>query len=219
MFCVGLDLGQKRDHSAIAVAERVDHQEPWPVGNAMVSERGRKEIRVRLVERVPLWTPYPVVVERVRAIVNHPELRGKCSLAVDATGVGGPVVDALRAARLGCEIVAVTITGGDREQRSDGGGWGTAGVTRWSVPKRNLIAGIEMLLERGELQIARGAREAGSLARELLDVKATMRSTGRVRIGADGGGEHDDLVIAVALACWRVQQRTSGIRSVRLVGI
>ena len=29
MFCVGLDLGQKRDHSAIAVAQRMDHRAPW----------------------------------------------------------------------------------------------------------------------------------------------------------------------------------------------
>ena len=26
-----------------------------------------------------------------------------------------------------------------------------------------------------------------------------------MRMGADGGGEHDDLVIALALACWRAK--------------
>ena len=87
------------------------------------------------------------------------------------------------------------------------------------MPKRNLIAGMEMLLERGELQIARGAREAGSLVRELLDMQSTARPTGKVRIGADGGGEHDDPVIAVALACWRVQKEKPGLGGVRLLGI
>jgi hypothetical protein len=37
-----------------------------------------------------------------------------CALALDGTGVGAPVVDMPRAARLGCDIAAVTITGGER---------------------------------------------------------------------------------------------------------
>ena len=53
---------------------------------------------LRHVERVPLGTPYPEVVERVRELVTHDELAGRCALAVDATGVGAPVVDMLRAA-------------------------------------------------------------------------------------------------------------------------
>jgi hypothetical protein len=36
------------------------------------------------------------------------------------------------------------------------------------------------------------------------------RPSGRVRMGADGAGEHDDLAIALALACWKAQ-RARGI--------
>ena len=32
-------------------------------------------------------------------------------------------------------------------------------------------------------------------------------SAGRVRMGAEGCGEHDDPVIALALACWRARRR------------
>jgi hypothetical protein len=193
MFYVGLDLGQRRDHSAIAVVEKV-----------------LPRLLVRHLERVPLGTSYTAVVSRMREIVQHVELRGHCALVVDGTGVGAPVVDALRAARLGCELCAVTITGGDHEHGHGGA---------WSVPKRDLIAGVQVLLERGELRIAKALLEAGSLVRELLDMRITMAGNGRVRLGADGFGEHDDLVIALALGCWRARQTQIGLGTSRLTGI
>src|ERR1019366_10301357 len=109
MFYVGLDLGQAQDPAAIAVVERVD----------------ASALLVRYLERVALGTPYPAVVARVKRIVGDRELRGRCALAVDGTGVGAPVVDMLRGAGLGCELSAVTITGGEQQHRN-----GTA----WSVP-------------------------------------------------------------------------------------
>src|ERR1700679_1803773 len=121
MFYLGLDLGQKRDYSAVAVVERIDHRRAFQ-GTAF------PKLLVRHVERLPLGTPYPLVVERVRAIVRSGELAGNCALAVDATGVGAPVVDMLRAARLGCELNAVVITGGERRAGSG------------TVPKRDLMA-------------------------------------------------------------------------------
>ena len=45
----------------------------------------------------------------------------------------------------------------------------------------------------------------------------TNRFPGRVRIGADGCGEHDDLVIAVALAAWRARRRENQFGTFRLV--
>lgn len=207
-FYAGLDLGQRRDHSALAVVERRDavsaHQAP--VLEAMV---------VRHLERVPLGTPYPRVVARVREVLRDGELRGQCALAVDGTGVGAPVVEMLRTAQLGCEVSAVTITGGERAHSS----YGAAGLS-WSVPKQDLLAGVQVLLEKEELKIARGMREAGALVKELLSVQARqMGDEGRLRVGADGFGEHDDLVIALALACWRAGRRRNAIGGMRLPGI
>ena len=166
---------------------------------------------VRHVERVPLGTPYPRVVERVRQIVQSEQLRGRCALAVDATGVGEPVVDLLRAARLGCEICAVTITSGEYQHNR--------GASVWNVPKRDLIAHVQVLLERDELRIARRMRDAGSLVRELLDMQSITTSSGRRRLGADGYGQHDDLVIALALACWRARRPQIGHGPAPLPGV
>lgn len=88
-----------------------------------------------------------------------------------------------------------------------------------SLPKRDLIAGVQVLLEREELKVARGLRELGPLLRELTDVRSTAGVGGRVRFGADGCGEHDDLVIALALACWRAKRAQNGFGPGRLPGI
>ena len=81
MFCAGLDLGQRRDYTAIVVVERRDQRQGFspPVFHS---------VAVRHVERLPLGTPYPQVVERVRTIVRSNSMPGGCSLTVDATGVG-----------------------------------------------------------------------------------------------------------------------------------
>ncbi len=144
---IGVDLGQQRDHTAIAIVE---------------AREGSGERMVRSLARVPLGTPYPAVVERVRATVQHPQIWGRCTLTVDATGVGAPVVDMLRWAQVGCELWAVQITGGNRARKANG---------RWTVPKQDLLSGVQVLLERGQLRIAAVLPDAASLLRELRDMR------------------------------------------------
>ena len=75
-----------------------------------------------------------------------------------------------------------------------------------NVPKQDLIAELQLALDSQELKIAARMREAGTLTRELLDMRMHQRQTGYVRYGADGTGQHDDLVIALALAVWRARR-------------
>ncbi len=207
MFYVGLDLGQRRDYSAIVVVERRELQRAF-------LEPRFECLQVRHVERVPLGTPYPGVVARVREVVRHGELAGRCQLVVDGTGVGAPVVEMLRSAQPGCEMTAVTITGGSRQHQ-----YYAAGGEACSVPKQDLIAGVQVLLERGELKIAAKLKMAGALVRELMSVRLTEGSKGRVKMGAEGCGEHDDLVIALGLACWKFKRPKSMQGTRRLPGM
>ena len=201
MLYAGLDLGQKRDHSAIVVVERMNLYQ----ASEAPAFHG---VDVRHVERAPLGTPYPEVVAGVRDLVRRLARQyDGCALAVDATGVGAPVVEMLRAAGLGAEVTAVTITGGDRERVSGG---------VWSVPKRDLMAGVQVMLEKRTLRIGRRMKEAGALVKELTDVRLTAGSGG---MGAEGRGEHDDLAVALALACWRARRATAGPMGRRLPGI
>src|SRR5580698_10126959 len=108
MYFVGLDLGQRQDYSAVAVVEREERRLAY-LAPCM---------RVRHLERMPLGTPYVEVVRRVGEIMRHPALGPWSRLVVDATGVGAPVVEMLRAARPVLRVTAVTITGGDKAQGS-----------------------------------------------------------------------------------------------------
>ena len=198
MFFVGLDLGQKQDFSAVAVVERERQRLAFmpPVYACL---------RVRYLERMPLGTPYTNVVERVRQMMQHPMmLAWGCRLVVDATGVGAAVVDLLRSARLPCGLTAVTITAGE-QAHSRGGAW--------HVPKKDLLAVLQVLLEDKQLKICGKLREATTLVRELTDIRRYERAGGRVGMGAEGSGEHDDLAIAVALACWQARRPEIGYRT------
>lgn len=120
------------------------------------------------------------------------------------------MLEMLRAARLPCRPTAVTITAG--EHSHDRGG-------EWSVPKKDLMAGLLVLLENGQLRIPRGLAEADRLLKELGDIRMSPRAGGRVGMGAEGYGEHDDLALALALACWRAQRKEIGFGTRRLPGI
>src|SRR5262249_31270423 len=150
----------------------------------------------RHLERVALNTSYPEVAARVREIVTSDELTGRCTLVVDATGVGAPVVDLLRAARLGCLLVPVLITGGDRAALSDG---------VWKVPKRDLITGVQVMLQQERLSIAGDVPEGKRLVEEMMNMRVRVSAAGNETFGAWREGAHDDLVLAVALAVWRAK--------------
>jgi len=189
---IGLDLGQKGDYTAIAIVEQ------WTEGlggvdPATFEPRTKTWLDVRHLERLPLGTPYPDVVERVCDVVRSPQLKGNCALVVDATGVGVPVVDLLRRSSLGCTMLAVTITGGDRQ---------ASGPDGWRVPKRDLVVGLQLVLERGELRMPQGLAMARTLVKELMSMQVKISDTGHDAYGAFRSGEHDDLVLALGLACW-----------------
>ena len=68
------------------------------------------------------------------------------------------------------------------------------------MPKRELIRGVVVALENGGLRIAAGLPYTDALKAELADFQATFTDKGSAVFG--GKREHDDLVIAVALAVW-----------------
>lgn len=145
----------------------------------------------RYLDRLRLGTPYPAVADHVRELLDRPELKGHTQLVVDATGVGRPVVDMLR--QRGLEPVAITITGGDHVVFEDG----------WRVPKRDLIASVQVLLQTERIKFAEQIPAVGTLVQELLAFRVKIDPlTAHDSYGAWREGPHDDLVLAVAVAAW-----------------
>ncbi len=177
--CLGLDLGQARDYSAIAIAERrvelTGTHDP-----VTFLQHTRTRVLISHLERIPLRTPYPDVVARVRAIVQQFHPPGKLQVVMDATGVGAAVRDMLTRANLGVPLIAVTLTGGERVNVSYGA---------YHVPRQDLLANLRVLLEKRMLAIEVKGDAAAALRSELL--RWGRRSA------------HDDLIFAVALACWK----------------
>jgi hypothetical protein len=188
-FYVGLDLGKQEDYTAIAVVERA--QLTYEQADPVSYDRLKKtECRLRYMERVRLQTPYPRITDRVRSVLQSlggsklgVQVEGT-TLVVDATGVGGPVVDMLRAAKLNCTLSPVVITSGYRESQVDG---------VWHVPRQSLVSGLQVAVEHRELGISKKMRGYETLVEELLAMGS--------------GDEHDDLVFAVALAWWKARAR------------
>ncbi len=198
-FYVGLDLGQSNDYTALAVVEKVgDDKAP--------------DLHLRHLERYPLRMPYPEMVERVEALVRNPKLTTtrpdrsgrrileEPDLLVDATGVGRPVVDLFR--ERGLRYKAITITGGNSVTRVAGG---------YGVPKRDLIGALEVPFHSGRLKVAAGLHLWGTLRGELQSFRRKVSlTTGNDTYEHWRESDHDDLVLAAALACWGAERSPRG---------
>lgn len=231
-YFVGVDLGQKADYTAVAVLEEPVWIEEWmatpsnyaydlglydldKLGAGWASpakmqpavleqvlslnyHEGKPAgapLSLRHLERFPLGTPYPKIVERVGAMLATPPLLDRrVAFVVDATGVGAGVVDQF--VQAGLSPIPVWITGGDKVNRNalDGS---------YRVPKRDLVAAVQVLMQSERLKIARKLPEAGTLRQELQNfrVKIDPRTAHDVYLHWREK-EHDDLVLATALAVW-----------------
>jgi hypothetical protein len=201
-FYIGLDLGQSNDYTALAVVEKVT-----------TSGGGDPDLHLRHLERYPLRTPYPDMVAQVAALVEDPQLTKtyldrrlgirmlqEPDLLVDATGVGRPVVDLFK--ERGLKYKAITITGGNKVTAASGG---------YGVPKRDLIGALEVPFHSGRLKVAAGLALWETLRGELQ----TFRRKVSLTTGTDTyehwrESDHDDLVLAAALACWGAERKPQG---------
>ncbi len=193
---LGLDIGQRVDPTALAALE---------VGLRPREDRKGTEAHytARYLARLPLGTPYPQVAARVAEVATGIARRTgtRPILYVDATGVGTPVLDALRAAQVPARIVGVFFTHGDRRVMDDASGEVRLG-------KAWLVTRLQVLLQGGRLHLPRTA-EAAALQQELLDYEIRIDTDANDKYGAFKVGSHDDLVTALGLAC-QVEPRRQG---------
>lgn len=210
-YLIGVDLGQAQDFTALVVLEvaKQDTGKIEPDYQAIISKSMwtdriveaskpifEKHYTVRHIDRLPIGTPYPEQVRQIAGLVRQIKQQGGSStLVVDQTGVGRPVLDMLKTADLNPR--AITITGGDTvtKDRQD-----------YRVPKRDLVSTAQVLLQSQRLKIVRSLDHAGTLVSELQAFKVSVSLKGHDSYGNDVGqwreNPHDDLVLALALACW-----------------
>jgi len=227
MFIAGLDLGSQADFSAICCLQKIERVEAKAVEPVTTATMGQDKPTVkaapatyhlRHLQRWPLKTSYPVIVNSVHTLLNAPAFKGRddkgnensITLVVDETGVGKPIVELLRIG-LGSlhPVIGVVITGGDRT-RIEGG--------TMYVPKRDLIATVSVLLQSSRLLIASELPESQSLINELLAFSVRVSQAGHDSYGVGVSewrtAKNDDMVLSVSLAAWYAE-RVGSVGSIR----
>jgi hypothetical protein len=180
IFISGLDLGQTTDPTAHTILEK------FGCGKDA-------QYHVRYLKRYPLGTPYVDIAKdmaRIYSSTDYP-LRGSV-LTVDQTGVGRGVIEMLRTEKVPAIIQPITITSGNKvSERPDG----------WSVPKKDLVSVMQVVLETKRIKILSTLKEASTLQRELSSFRMQITSSANETFNARQG-EHDDLVLATSTAIW-----------------
>jgi hypothetical protein len=201
-FLIGLDLGQRRDHSAIVVIEvaEIASKDRSPVTFAPTVT---KRCTVRHIEQIPLRTPFPAVVERTARIADKLAKDAPTSLIVDATGLGAPVIEMFRIPTARWRLAPVIIGSGYRDNFVDG---------LWRVSKQDLIGRLQLAFDFNHFTIEPGLHKTEALVEELTSLRGFQRKQGRI-IEAPGR-KHDDMALALCLAWWGVETRRPGILGV-----
>ncbi len=198
---LGLDLGQSNDPSALTVVrertpyrKRKERTRPMGPTLEVTKETGQPHYAVVWIERFDLGTPYPEIVERVAQVKRYPP-GNHVPLAIDATGVGAPVVDMFN--EEGIHPEQIHFTGG-QEAKSD--------LKSHSVPKKDLATEIQALLQTGRLKIAEELPHAETLVREMKAFRVKITPSGHARFEHATESDTDDILMALACALWYIRQ-------------
>jgi len=194
MIYLGLDLGQAADPSALAAVEKVKRQNGVDEYNRPVFE---SYYHGRHIQRFALNTPYPEIVKRVKDMTETQQLAGQSLVIADATGVGRPVTDMLVEARI--PTIPVVITAGGKETYDKDTG-------AWHVAKKILASNLQVLFQTGKLLFANGLPELDALVKEILNFKVKVSASGNDTYEAWRKGDHDDMVLALAMAAWYAER-------------
>src|SRR5215211_6692771 len=228
LYYLGLDLGQSRDYSALAIIEEqlyvgeawaneVLHQQDydkglsagWASPAAMTPYQAGLALRLSHEYGRPAEVPLAVRhLERFELGTKYTDVVDRVAALVRSDSLRHmPAVLLVDKTGVGAAVLdsfthakvgTVAIT-------LHGGSSVTRDPQRsgFRVPKRDLITVTQVLLQNGQLKVAAGLPEAETLKKELLNFRVKIDP----RTAHDSyehwrEGDHDDLVLAVSMAAW-----------------
>lgn len=187
---ISADLGQLVDYTALSLVQRSIrlNDDGFPAKSTLGHPIRHHDVLA--IKRFELGSPYTTIV---RDIKKQADRFPGAKVIVDATGVGRPIVDLIRELRVECH--AITITGGKD--------WSNPKPFEYRVSKYELVAAVRVALETEALKIAQlpDPMISALLRKELTGFKVTRSKTDAELYDAREG-DHDDLVLAVALPVW-----------------
>lgn len=209
--CVGIDVGQLHDPTAISVVEVLQkHTGKFRYGEVMPAHfdaQGQwippydadpvmaSEYMVRTIRRLPLGTSYPDVAFHIADMLCNPLFaRRDVRALIDVTGVGRPVYEdvkaeiALRKEARHVYLKPTTFVHGEKYNRNTG-----------VLGKAYLVSRLQSLLQSGRVH-APDTPEVKATLEELRVYEIKIDESGKDTYGAKIG-KHDDLATALALSC------------------
>jgi len=186
-FYVGLDLGFSQDYSALSLLEtrtttKIENQKILYQVDYFMSH----------LERFPLNTEYPIIVERVSSMFQDRRLEQNGTLIIDRTGVGEPVGQLFE--KKSIQLVSIVITGGEEVVEKD--------PYLFHVPKRILVNSLAILSQFGRLKVTKEIPLCVTFSNELKDFAYKLDKKSGHDVYEGISGSHDDLVISTSLAAW-----------------
>lgn len=202
-YIAGLDIGQMSDPSALTVLDR-----------DLFTDKGafRYRYAARWLERFPLQTPYPTMARMVRERLE--KLGERLILVIDVTGVGRGVVDTFREEWMTVDpvtydrvpqpgkplIVALTLLTSAMYQPT------SPSWDEHHVPKKDVVLALMLALQHRRFRVPRQLKEAAVLFKEGQNFQWKATPNGNDQYDTWRSGQHDDLLLAVAIAVWWGEQ-------------
>jgi hypothetical protein len=204
---VGVSYGRRWENTGLAVIERLHVPTGaqvvtgrWMAAN--VQEKLRTEYHVRHLERWSMGSLYRNINQRVIELVTG--LEGSRALVVDVTATGAPLWASLKPQlkdALEGDYGGQVKPGIFKISGLEGGVvMGADGVV--SVPRRDLVTTMQILLEEERFKVAEGLDLAPTLQKEMGNFRIKVNKDGKEDLESWREGSHDDLVLAVALSAW-----------------
>lgn len=204
-FYVGLDLGKRKDFTALTVVAEREGRERYrrTYKDRAQTKRATRwafsEYWLQHLQRWQLGTKYQQIAADVAELLRRPPFRQTdTTLVVDRGGVGEAVYEQIaeRAEGGPADLVGVSITGGSKVT--------SAGPGHYRVPKRELVAALQVAVQNGEIRAASDLELWPTLRSEMESFTAELTEAGHDTYEARKG-EHDDLVLALAMPVWMAE--------------
>jgi len=181
-----------------------DRQFPiWADGGQRLEKRQRSVVYADRLQD----TRYVEIARHAAALTQRSPVAGRCTLTVDATGVGRAFVDVLL--EFGIEHMPVQMVGGMTITRAG---------RFTNVAKNLLITSLAGAFETQQLTIAADLPLRGDLMAELESFQVKFSAAGNQIFEGGGAGHHADMAIATALAWFRSEQLVGFTGEGRLEG-
>lgn len=196
MFTIGVDLASVQDFTALSILQTK-------------REKGKRKHHCGGLRR---WQDtYPNTIGKLVAIAKQPVFR-EAVFVCDQTGVGRPVVEALREALPGRRVIGCTITAGSvatkGEHKDD-----------VRVPKKLLVSTLQVLFGEQRLTYSKELDLVPALQGELQAFRVKITAAANETFENWRERDHDDLVLSVGIAAWVAENLPGPLSDARVANL